>query len=320
MKRFLYIFLSILSINLGYSEDFNSRGTDYGEDAIKKKIIPEQWPYTSQFLLKKILPHLQNVKGENILDGGCGEGMLVVPLASKGAMVYALDIQEEMIEEARIRVKNANLLNQVDFKVGDIAQMPYQDNFFDKVLSINVVCNLPHANIDNHFSEISRVLKKGGIAIVSIPSSLDVVFTTGIANKSTKMQQIKEVLARLPKYPKSSEIKSMLGLLREVLSATFTLNKEGYLVLVTDKNQLNEGQEIWRKLPDITIPNRYHSLPFLNQAIKKTALSIEKIEYPQFSSEDERISYNKSVFYPSQKLGHEYVGNPVFCIYYLKKQ
>lgn len=319
MKILFYLFIFIFSLSFGYSEDFNSKGTNYGEATIAKYFASEQWPYISHFLLKKILPNLQEIEGEKILDGGCGPGIWIVPLASKGAMVYAIDIQEKMLEEAKKRVKDANLLNQVTFQVADIAHLPYQDNFFDKSLSINVVCNVPHANVDNHFLEISRTLKEGGIAIVVIPTSLDVVFTNDTKNKSIVMQQIKEVLARLPKYPKSSEIKSMLSLLEDVLSATFILDNNGYLILVTDKSQLNEGQEIWRKLPDITIPNRYHSLAIIHQAIKNAKLSIEKIEYSKFTSEEERVSHNKSISHATRKLGYEYVENPIFCIYYLKK-
>lgn len=186
-----------LSTYRGYSDDFTARGTQYDEDAIKRYVNSEKWPYISQFLLKRILPELNDVKNQKILDAGCGTGLWVVPLALRKGWVYGIDLQEKMLAEANKVVAFANLSNRVKLRVGDVTEMPYAKETFDKVLSINVVCNLPSTTFDKHFQEIHRVLKDGGTSIVVIPTSLGVVFTNGEKNQTTALKHITEVLSGL---------------------------------------------------------------------------------------------------------------------------
>jgi ubiquinone/menaquinone biosynthesis C-methylase UbiE len=312
-----YFFKKFLSCK-SYSDVFTARGTQYDEDAIKKYVNSEKWPYISHFLLKPILPMLNDIKNQKILDAGCGTGMWVVPLALREGKVYGIDLQEKMIAEAKKVVASANLSNRVKLKVGDVTRIPYTKENFDKVLSINVACNLPSTTYEDHFKEIHRVLKPGGTSIVVIPTSLDIVFTNGEKNQTMILKHVTEVLSDLKSDPNSSEIIESLNLLPEILSATFII-KNGRLTLVTDINQLDEGQKIWRKLPGMTIPNRYHSEGSLLKAIKNANLSITKIDHSCFSSEEERKTYNNSVSSHFQKLGCEYVNNPAFSIYFLIK-
>lgn len=101
-------------------------------------------------------------KGDVVIDLGSGAGNdCFVARHETGAegKVIGVDFTEEMIARAR---KNAEVrgFNNVEFRQGDIENMPLNDNVADVVVS-NCVLNLV-PNKRNVFKEIARVLKPGG--------------------------------------------------------------------------------------------------------------------------------------------------------------
>lgn len=71
--------------------------------------------------------------GTHILDAGCGGGGATLLAAQRGAQVSAVDASEKLIQFARGRVP------EVDFRVGDIESLPYEDDSFDVVFAANSV-------------------------------------------------------------------------------------------------------------------------------------------------------------------------------------
>jgi len=111
---------------------------------------------------KSLAQSLKQKKFETgrILDAGCGSGEIVIELAlafSK-AEVYGLDLSEPLLQLAR---KAADDICNVVFQKGDVQAMPFEDNFFDVVISMNTlhVVDDPVAMIN----EIERVLKPEGV-------------------------------------------------------------------------------------------------------------------------------------------------------------
>ncbi|MBS4029475.1 MAG: arsenite methyltransferase [Ignavibacteriales bacterium] len=106
-------------------------------------------------------------EGMTVLDLGSGAGIDVF-IASKyvGATgnVIGVDMTEAMIARAK---KNAIQLGipNVDFRFGEIEQMPVDSNSVDRIIS-NCVLNLV-PNKQRAFSEMYRVLKPGGAFAVS---------------------------------------------------------------------------------------------------------------------------------------------------------
>jgi SAM-dependent methyltransferase len=72
-----------------------------------------------------------------------------------------------MIEEAQRRAAG---LGRASFRVGDIEALPLDDASVDQVICLAVIEYL--ATPDRAFSEISRVLRPGGIAIVTTPKRI----------------------------------------------------------------------------------------------------------------------------------------------------
>jgi len=94
------------------------------------------------------------LKGKTVLDLGCGDGYDLSQIKSKGAVIFGIDISEEM----------ANLAQQKNpegcIKVGSFDQIPFPDQSFDLVISKWAFQSTSY--IDPIYREIVRVLKPGG--------------------------------------------------------------------------------------------------------------------------------------------------------------
>ena len=101
--------------------------------------------------------------GSKVLDVGCGTGDMAARLAERGYEVWGVDIAEPMIRYASHRHKSCR------FRVGDAESIPFEDDTFDAVVCLGVIEYL--ADDAPALSEIRRVLKPGGSAVVSTPSA-----------------------------------------------------------------------------------------------------------------------------------------------------
>ncbi|MDG3546740.1 arsenite methyltransferase [Methanobacterium formicicum] len=106
-------------------------------------------------------------KGETVLDLGSGGGIDVFLAANKvgeSGKVIGVDMTEKMVETALENAKAGGYHN-VEFKLGEIENLPLEDNSVDLVIS-NCVINLtPDKSVA--YREVYRVLKEGGRILIS---------------------------------------------------------------------------------------------------------------------------------------------------------
>jgi len=101
------------------------------------------------------------------LDLGSGAGFDAFLAANKvgnSGKVFGIDFTIEMIKKSRELAKRYNYKN-VEFRKGDIEKLPFDNEFFDIIIS-NCVINLA-PNKFNVFKEAFRVLKKNGRMFIS---------------------------------------------------------------------------------------------------------------------------------------------------------
>lgn len=106
-------------------------------------------------------------EGEIVLDLGSGAGFdcfLASKRVGKNGKVIGVDMTEEMIEKAKANAKKYNF-NNVEFRKGEIENLPIENNSIDAVIS-NCVINLSPDKL-KVFQEAYRVLKNHGKMYVS---------------------------------------------------------------------------------------------------------------------------------------------------------
>ena len=107
-----------------------------------------------------LLPHVKS--GMSVLDAGCGPGTITQGLAEIAApgKVIGCDLEPGMVDRAA-ELAEGKELDNLSFQVGNILDLPFEDNSFDVVMSCAVTEHLSEPV--KAMSELGRVAKQGGI-------------------------------------------------------------------------------------------------------------------------------------------------------------
>lgn len=109
----------------------------------------------------KVVDEVKLSDGEKVLDIGYGNGYLLQKIYKKAkAELYGIDISEDMKLQAENRCKKAKSDGRLFLRVGDCCELPYDDEMFSAVTSVNTVYFW--SETVKGLSEIRRTLKTGG--------------------------------------------------------------------------------------------------------------------------------------------------------------
>lgn len=106
----------------------------------------------------------KNLDGKRVLEYGCGPGSQAFSLVANGAEVFAIDISDVAIEQAKETAEDQNV--SIDFRVMDAENLLFEDQMFDIVCGSGI---LHHLDLSSCFSELNRVLKTDGKGVFFEP-------------------------------------------------------------------------------------------------------------------------------------------------------
>ena len=125
----------------------------------------------AQMIEAIITSHLgRPVSGLRVLDIGCGNGEISQHFSSRGAVQHGVDIADQR-----------RTPGEFEFRLTSDATLPYEDGWFDVVISHHVIEHVPDQR--THLSEIRRVLKRNGIAYVATPNRTSPIMEGHVGNE-----------------------------------------------------------------------------------------------------------------------------------------
>lgn len=164
------------------------------------KIWEEYAPLYFKFtpnLQEDLLKNVASVCNGKVLDGGCGVGKLVSRLDFNDVSSYwGIDSNIYMLDLGK---KSHNSYKNVFFNSGNVESLNFENNFFDTVVSTNVLysVNSPQKLI----SEAYRVLKYGGILDIASPNyNIDIDFLAKKSNEELISKYGEDSISEIERY------------------------------------------------------------------------------------------------------------------------
>ncbi len=105
-------------------------------------------------------------KGDAVLDIGCGDGFMTNVLSESCKHVVGVDSSQTGISLANSLVD----ASKADFILGSVNNLPFKENTFDVITLFEVIEHIPVTSLKDVIKEIKKVLKEGGVLIVTTPN------------------------------------------------------------------------------------------------------------------------------------------------------
>ena len=105
------------------------------------------------------------LEGEKVLDVGCASGSISQHIAQLGFKVHGVDVLESSIKIAKEFFDHEN----ATYEVRDIIKQPFEENSFDCILFFETIEHVE--NPADFFKEFHKILKPGGVLILSTPNA-----------------------------------------------------------------------------------------------------------------------------------------------------
>ena len=192
-----------------------------------------------------------------ILDAGCGTGLLAQKMKIFGRVV-GIDLSLEAIKFSKIR--------GVEVKKASVTSIPFPENTFDAVVSIDVLYHQDVDDVQKAINEFYRVLSPGGLLILKVPAfnwlrgNHDITvhtkhrFTTREIEKKLKKSNFK-----IKKITYYSSFLLPLAIIRRVID-TVSGSKESHSDVEMPNRLLNSFLILLFKIETIFL--RFGELPF----------------------------------------------------------
>lgn len=152
------------SIETACGTKFNLKNKKIIKNVLKFTGIPHFGARVRAYYINRLLDSQK--KKQSLLDAGCGIGLNTFLIAKKGFKVSGVDMDNKKIMLAKKILSKIDYSN-VDFYQMDITNLKFKNQSFDSAICIETLEHIKED--DKALKEISRVLKKEGVFILSVP-------------------------------------------------------------------------------------------------------------------------------------------------------
>ena len=130
-------------------------------------------PDTQKLARERIHWMCSQAGGVKILDIGCSQGIVCLLLGREGFQCIGIDYEKKAIEFALAEhEKEEEIVRQrISFELMDATSLPFEDGCFDTIILGEILEHLTHP--EKVLKEARRVLKDGGIAVITVPFGLN---------------------------------------------------------------------------------------------------------------------------------------------------
>lgn len=141
---------------------------------IDNNVFPQEWIVRIFFGKYPKLDLQDNLKNRKILEVSCGDGRNLSPLIKKEMDITATEVTDDIVQNLSKSFPN------IEFKQALNSYLPFDEESFDYLLSWNQIYYMgtekKHLAFKKYIKEFSRVMKKNGKMIVSVPMSDSFIF------------------------------------------------------------------------------------------------------------------------------------------------
>jgi SAM-dependent methyltransferase len=124
--------------------------------------------YRERLMLKRLLIHTDS---GTVLDAGCGTGSLAVELAERGFRVYGIEYSFAGLRHLAQKADRGGLRSVISVAQATAEIIPFRSSSFDAIVCGEVLEHL--ANDSAAVAGFRRMLKPGGICVVTVPANPD---------------------------------------------------------------------------------------------------------------------------------------------------
>jgi len=114
-----------------------------------------------KFAMEEIVKRIG--KNCSILEAGCGVGYGTNFISKYFKIIVGLDISKDAIRIAK-------KYKHIHWVIGDATSLPFKDESFDAVISLQVIEHIKKRKVLTYLNEIRRVLRKNGIFVLTTPN------------------------------------------------------------------------------------------------------------------------------------------------------
>ncbi|MDB2415117.1 bifunctional 2-polyprenyl-6-hydroxyphenol methylase/3-demethylubiquinol 3-O-methyltransferase UbiG [Rickettsiales bacterium] len=168
------------------------------------KFNPVRISYIEDILNKNFK---NGAKGIDLIDVGCGGGLLSEPMAKLGANVTGIDASEKNINIAKIHSERSNL--SIDYQNISVEDLVKQQKKYDVVMCMEVLEHV--ANVQQFIAECCQILKPNGILFMATMNRTVKSYALGIIGAEYILRWLPRGTHDWSKFLKPSEIESGLS-------------------------------------------------------------------------------------------------------------